>query len=160
MALSALKMRFKKTCRRRSGFPLMPGRRLCILVVISMRSLRPWRARSSASLMRPLMATRLLIPSLGGRAKRKRASIIRDALWIPELIRFRHSLRNFLSPGFSSSNWAALALMPRGLRISWAIPPAIAPSETIFSVWISWASSAFLSVRSRPTPTKPPTVPS
>ena len=49
----------------------------------------------------------------------------------------------------------AILIPPSGLRISWATPAAISPSDASFSRWMSRCCVATCSVRSRSTPTAP-----
>ena len=53
----------------------------------------------------------------------------------------------------------AILIPPSGLRISWATPAAISPSEASFSRWISRRCVSTCSVRSRSTPTVPRSCP-
>src|SRR3972149_10687901 len=95
------------------------------------------------SWMRRTRLTRLV--SEAGWANLRRFSMIVEALWMLLHIFSTHSLRKDGGTSSSRRNWADEEQTARGLRISWAIPPAIIPRDVSFWDWSSLISSFRLS---------------
>ena len=156
----ALRKIFIKTCCNKPGTPVTNITGFCTDNWIWIFCTLAWLVTSSmVSVNTVIRSTSLMSVSSDERAKRSRFSIIAEAFWILVCIFRAHSLWNSGETLSSNKNCADDEQTASGLRISWAMPPAITPKAVNFCDWRNCNSSLRRSAKSRPTTTVPTVLP-